>query len=193
MDWVVATSKQERAGRVARAAAGWLVCAAFVFGCEKEQAPAPPVAKTPAPVRAAQPPPPPPPPPEVEDAAPESQPAPPPKKKRAAAKPTTPVGCQGECTGQAGASLLSRLRRTAGLARSCYNRALSNNSALQGKMTVQVKVGSGGEACGVSITSDTLGDDSVARCVRSKFSGGRLPAPSGGCVEVAVPISFVAN
>lgn len=91
-------------------------------------------------------------------------------------------------------ALQRTLRAKAGQARSCYNRALSNNdSELSGSLTVNVRVGPKGEACRVSIGSDTLGDSDVSRCVAQRFRSGDFPLPNGGCVDVAVPINFVSQ
>jgi hypothetical protein len=78
-------------------------------------------------------------------------------------------------------------------ARGCYDRALRNNSNLAGKLTIAVRVAQNGSACSVNATSDTLGDPSVTSCVLQKFRSGKYPRPRGGCVDAAVPISFVSQ
>jgi outer membrane biosynthesis protein TonB len=99
-------------------------------------------------------------------------------------------GC-GACSGDAPPALRSALGGAAGSARGCYERALRQNAMLQGKLVVSVKIGPHGNACGAAVVSDTLGDPAVSTCVLQKFRSGVFPAPSGGCVDVQVPISFM--
>lgn len=132
--------------------------------------------------------PPPPPPPEEEDAgaadaevAPSGQ-----KAKKAGRGP-----CQPPCKGKVTGTLQAALRGRAGQARRCYERALRLNPSLQGRMTINVTVGSNGQVCSASIGSNSLGDQSVATCVVGSFQGAQLPPPQGGCVNAAVPVNFV--
>jgi hypothetical protein len=140
-------------------------------------------------------PPPPPPPPD--------EPAPAPKvaaqvaasKKtpdapKAAAEDTGP--CAGTCKGQDTPELQSALRARAGQARSCYERALSTNSGLTGKLVISARITPQGAACKASVAEDTLGDSGVSRCVVQRFQSGTYPKPAGNsCLDVAVPINFV--
>ncbi len=175
---------------LARAALGLVLAWA---GCKKEEPPAPPPAPPPpaSAVRAAPPPPPPPPPPEELEE--EPPPEPEPKKVERPSKPRVDPGCAGQCGGKVTAALQSTLRGKAGQARSCYNRALSQNSDLSGAMVINVRVGNRGQACRVSVEDDTLGEPSVSRCVAQRFRSGVFPKPQGGCVDVAVPINFVSK
>ena len=182
-----------RAYRQARFACGFVLGCSFL-GCQSEE----PAAKKPAPAPSAPkaalaPPPPPPPPPPPEEEEPPAPPEPEEKKAKKPSKPRVDPGCAGECSGQVTAALQRTLRGKAGQARSCYNRALSQNADLSGSMTISVRVGNRGQACRVSVQSDTLGEPSVARCVRQRFRDGTFPKPEGGCVDVAVPINFVAK
>lgn len=95
------------------------------------------------------------------------------------------------CTGTASAQLRSALRGKAGQARGCYERALRNNSMLQGRLVVNVRVGAQGQVCSAGIASNTLGDSAVSACVLQMFRAGRFPAAQGGCVDTAVPMNFV--
>jgi hypothetical protein len=78
-----------------------------------------------------------------------------------------------------------------GQARSCYERALTHNSSLTGKLVASVRVGPNGNVCTASASNDTLGDAAVTNCVLSRFRSGKFPKPIGGCVDVNVPLSFV--
>ncbi len=131
---------------------------------------------------------PPPPPPEEEDAgAADAQVAATGQKAKKAGKGPCQPPCKGKVTG----TLQAALRGRAGQARRCYERALRLNPSLQGRLTINVTVGSNGLVCSASIGSNTLGDQSVASCVLGSFQGAQLPPPQGGCVNAAVPVNFV--
>jgi hypothetical protein len=99
-------------------------------------------------------------------------------------------GCAGECKGTPSGQFQSALRSKAGQARGCYERALRNNSTLQGRLNVSIRVGPQGQACNVSV-SGNMGDPGIASCVSQMFRSGTYPPPQGGCVEAAVPLNFV--
>ncbi|HEY3592771.1 MAG TPA: AgmX/PglI C-terminal domain-containing protein [Polyangiaceae bacterium] len=154
-----------------------------VRGCNQDASPLPmastPVAPTPTFVE----PPPPPPPPVVEETAPE------------AGVTHTAVGtyvpCSGKCAGSGNSALNMAISARAGAARPCYERALRLNSALQGKLMVSVRVDPQGNVCGTSVAQDGIHSPEVANCVLGMFRSAKFPAPSGGCLEVQVPLSFV--
>lgn len=110
-----------------------------------------------------------------------------------AAGPTGPSGCSSACKGDAGAALRSALASRGAMARSCYNTALRNNPNLEGKMTMSVKVSPSGGVCSAYVSSNSLGDPAVASCATAKFTAGKFPAPTGGCVDVNVPLNFTAK
>lgn len=127
---------------------------------------------------------------------PEEAPAPPPVAEQAKAEPEKPApkrntGCDGECSGKETPELLSALGAKAGQARSCYERALTHNSSLSGNLVINVRIGPNGDACSTSVGKDTLGDSAVSNCVVQRFRSGKFPKPTGGCVDVAVPIKLV--
>jgi hypothetical protein len=130
-----------------------------------------------------------PPPPPVEPPPPELLPEPPPEPAKATTRRDS--ACEGECTGTETPELLSALGGKGGQARSCYERALTHNSSLTGKLVASVRVGPNGNVCTASASNDTLGDASVTNCVLSRFRSGKFPKPIGGCVDVNVPLSFV--
>jgi len=133
----------------------------------------------------------------------EEAPPPPPPAEPDGGKKDTPTkkhvvassggGCSATCSGDAPAALRGALAGAAGSSRGCYERALRQNQMLEGKLVVAVKIGPHGAACSATLASDTLGDPSVASCVLQKFRSGTFPAPIGGCVDVKVPISFMAK
>ncbi len=142
----------------------------------------PPPTTTRAPVLEQPPPPPPPPEPDAGE-----------KKKptNGKVKYVGSGGCTGECKGTASASLRSALRSRAGQARGCYERGLRQNSMLQGKIVVSIRVGPSGQVCSAGIASNSVGDPGVASCVLGMFRSGTFPAPQGGCVDAQVPMNFV--
>jgi hypothetical protein len=173
------------------------------------KAPAPEPEKPAAAVQPAAPPPaapavaaePPPPPPEEEEVAPSRS-----KKRTGKAAQIVPAGvesgpkgpsakrdptCADPCRGRETPELVSALGGKAGQARSCYERALSNNSSLSGRIEVAVRVSPSGVACSVSSPKNTLGDAAVTSCVLSRFKSGTYPKPTGGCVNVSIPINFM--
>ncbi|MBN2194271.1 MAG: AgmX/PglI C-terminal domain-containing protein [Polyangiaceae bacterium] len=107
--------------------------------------------------------------------------------------PRAPLsGCAvATCPGTAGADLRGALQAKAGQARSCYQNALRNNSTLQGRMSVSVRIGPDGQVCNAAIASDELGEPMVSNCVMNLFRAGKFPPPKGGCVDAAVPMNFV--
>ncbi len=127
----------------------------------------------------------PPPPPVEEVAEPEPEPAKPASPSKAADL------CGGPCKGSASAGLTSALSARASASRACYERALRGNETIQGRLVVQVRVDSNGRVCSARVAEDGLGSQEVSSCVLGNFRGVKLPAPTGGCVDVNVPMSFV--
>lgn len=150
----------------------------------KPPEPPPPVASVPATPELEEPPPPPPPPIE-EDAGKEPE-------KQIVKKGTVSGGstCSAVCEGDATPQLQSALSGRAGQARGCYDRALRNNSMLEGRMTVAVKISSTGQVCSANVTKNELGDPGLTSCVLQMFRSGTFPQPKGGCVDAAVPLNF---
>jgi outer membrane biosynthesis protein TonB len=164
-----------------------LVCAIGAIICWKLKPE--PVARTTAPAATGQQrspaftePPPPPPPPE-EDAGPVVAKAP------TAAAASGP--CSGPCRGTASAALQAAVSGRAAASRPCYERALRVNSALQGKLLVSVRVDPSGIVCSAGIAQDGVRSSEVSTCVLGMFRNSRFPAPTGGCVDINVPMSFM--
>ncbi len=96
------------------------------------------------------------------------------------------------CNGTTTSELESALAFRAKQAHRCYDAALANDSTLQGKMELQLRVASNGNLCAADIASNDMGTSSVATCVQNWFrAAGHFPSPHGGCVDAKVPISFV--
>ena len=99
--------------------------------------------------------------------------------------------CSAKCSGSGNTAISTAISARAGAARPCYERALRVNSALQGKLMVSVRVDPQGNVCGASVTQDAIHSPEVINCVLGIFRTAKFPAPSGGCLEVQVPLSFV--
>ncbi|HKQ68852.1 MAG TPA: AgmX/PglI C-terminal domain-containing protein [Polyangiaceae bacterium] len=164
------------------AAIGGLVCWKLKGTSEPPVATLPPptVATAPTLVEA-----PPPPPPEEDAAAPVVDSG----GVRVATTNYTP--CSNKCSGSGNSAMNSALSARAGSARPCYERALRVNSALQGKLTVSVRIDPQGNVCGASIAQDAIHSAEVSNCVIGMFRSAKFPPPTGGCVEAQVPLSFV--
>jgi hypothetical protein len=98
-------------------------------------------------------------------------------------------GCPAVCSGTITPAIKEAVAARAGTAKQCYKTALEGNEGLAGDMSVLVRVGTDGSACSVSISSDTTGSARLQQCVRQKMVAG-YPHPTGGCVDVRVPIHF---
>ena len=95
------------------------------------------------------------------------------------------------CKGSASSDLEAALQFRAKQAHRCYDNALASDNTLQGKVTLNIKIGSNGAMCGVSVASNELSNAGVAQCVANSFrSAANFPAPKGGCVEINLPINF---
>lgn len=124
-----------------------------------------------------------PPPPPVEDAGQED------KKPGTLQKAGNPCEVK-SCSGASTPELEKALGFRATQARRCYNSALSQDSTLQGKLTVSVRIAANGQVCSANIASNEMGSQQVAACVSNSFRNGAYPAPKGGCVDVNVPMNF---
>ncbi len=131
-------------------------------------------------------PPPPPPPPEEEPSASASASAAPSAKAVRAGG-----GCTGECKGEVSHELRTYLSGRASQGRKCYERALLQNATLKGHLKVQVRLNPQGQLCNAAIAADELQDPGLSMCILQLFRNSVYPAPAGGCVDVAVPMSFV--
>lgn len=95
----------------------------------------------------------------------------------------------GECSGEPNPGLGGALSAKAGQSRTCYEKALSTNSTLAGRMTVSLKINQQGQVCSASVKSE-LGNPLVENCVLQNFRAATFPAPKNGCVDAAVPLNF---
>ncbi len=150
----------------------------------------PPVVHVPPPAPTLPPPPPKeddvPPPPPVEEAGPETS----------TPKSTVPSNwascdakvCSGSVTGDLEAALAFRAKT----AHKCYDDALAQDSTLKGSVKIAVRIAANGNICSASVAANDLGNPMVAGCIANRFrQAGHYPSPSGGCLDVQVPISLM--
>ena len=95
-----------------------------------------------------------------------------------------------KCGGSINTALSSAVSARAGSARPCYERALRVNATLQGKLTVSVRVDPQGNVCSASITQDAVHSPEVSNCVTGMFRSAKFPPPTGGCMDVNIPLNF---
>jgi hypothetical protein len=100
-------------------------------------------------------------------------------------------GCDGKCIGKAPPELGQALQVRANQARRCYNAALSADPTLKGHVSINVRVGPGGNVCSAAVASNDMSSGGVAQCAANMFRNGGYPAPVGGCVDANVPMAFV--
>ena len=75
--------------------------------------------------------------------------------------------------------------------RYCYQRQLTKNPNLAGKVTVKFVIASDGSVSKASIKSSSLGDKAVESCITSRFMRFSFPEPKGGgIVMVSYPFIF---
>ena len=75
--------------------------------------------------------------------------------------------------------------------RYCYQRQLTKNPNLGGKITVKFVIAKDGTVSKASIKSSTMGDKSVEGCITSRFMRFKFPEPKGGgIVIVSYPFIF---
>ena len=164
------------------AAIGGLLCWKLKGGNEAAVTPVLPTPPTNTPTLADPPPPPPPPIPDEVAHGPDGG-------AHVASSSASP--CGPKCAGRGNTAMEAALNARSLSTRPCYERALRVNSTLQGKMMVNVRIDSQGNVCSTGITQDAIHSTEVANCVMGMFRSAKFPPPSGGCVDVNVPLSFV--
>jgi outer membrane biosynthesis protein TonB len=78
--------------------------------------------------------------------------------------------------------------------KACYERALSGNPALEGRVSSRFTIASDGTVMASAIQSSTMNDTKVEDCVGREICNWEFPKPSGGgIVIVSYPFNFVAG
>lgn len=85
------------------------------------------------------------------------------------------------------------IRRNIGQIRYCYERQLSSNPDLYGKVLVKFTIGASGEVGMPKVDSSTLQSAMVEGCILRRLASWRFPLPKGGTeVRVSYPFLFKA-
>lgn len=85
------------------------------------------------------------------------------------------------------------IRRNLGQIRYCYERQLSSNPDLYGKLLVRFTIDAGGGVMDSKIDTSTLKSSLVEGCVLRRMAGWKFPLPKGGTqVRVSYPFLFKA-
>ncbi len=96
-------------------------------------------------------------------------------------------GCPGDINQ---AAVKAYVRDHMGPLRSCYERRLKVNNMLQGRLLLKMTIQPAGNITSTGVLQDTVHDAEVTSCVRQAIGRWRMPAPTGGCVQVEYPFSF---
>lgn len=131
---------------------------------------------------------------EIPDVLPEPEPA-----KTDEPQPTTPKktatkspGDAWDCAGDVAPKDITKvLNEHQSAIRSCYERQLRNDNALQGSIKLQVRIGADGSVAGTRI-SGTLNDKEVRECIQSIAKRWSFPSPTGAsCAVFDAPYNFM--
>ena len=72
----------------------------------------------------------------------------------------------------------------------CYDKALTSNPMLKGKMSVKITINEQGRVSNTEVVEDSLKDAEVAKCVKGVIGRLRFPKPAGGSASVTFPFAF---
>jgi hypothetical protein len=75
--------------------------------------------------------------------------------------------------------------------RNCYNRGLATNPDSEGKISLSLRIGPGGEVQGVTATPSGNLPSSVVGCVKARASAAQFTPPQGGTAVIQVPVTFL--
>ena len=76
----------------------------------------------------------------------------------------------------------------------CYEKRLTKNPTLEGKVTLRFTIDAKGKVSATEIVGDTLADPEVGKCVAKTAKTWEFPAPRGGGVAVvSYPFVFKAS
>jgi len=95
------------------------------------------------------------------------------------------------CIGSASATLIEAVRNRAAEARSCYEKSLSKTPTLGGRMLLNLRIARDGASCPFGVSQNELSESSTLMpCLRAVLET-HYPRPTGGCVELNLPLKFV--
>ena len=82
------------------------------------------------------------------------------------------------------------VRQNFGRFRLCYEEALKNDPALEGKVEVHFTIKADGSVANAKESGSTIQDATMKSCVTRAFDKLSFPSPEGGVVDVVYPINF---
>ena len=83
------------------------------------------------------------------------------------------------------------IKRHLNAIRYCYQRELTKDPQLEGKVVVKIVIAGDGTVSSASVKSSSLGNEAVESCIVSRFERLQFPAPrGGGIVIVSYPFVF---
>lgn len=85
--------------------------------------------------------------------------------------------------GASAADIQGVIDQNAGAVNACYTKELKKSPDLKGKLSVQIKVNPMGRVAGVSVTTNTVGNE-VSQCVQSKIRGWKFPKGKKGMITI---------
>jgi hypothetical protein len=95
------------------------------------------------------------------------------------------------CIGSASDALIEAVRSRAAQARSCYEKSLGKTPTLAGRMLLNLRIAHDGASCPFGLAQNELADSpTLVPCLRTLLET-RYPRPTGGCVELNLPLRFV--
>jgi Ca-activated chloride channel homolog len=90
-------------------------------------------------------------------------------------------------------SVIAReIRGRLGAIKACYEAGLKRNPNIGGKLQLRFEVSTVGKVTAAEIENDSMHDDEVASCIKSRVMTWRFPAPAGGSVQFSYPFIFQA-
>lgn len=90
-------------------------------------------------------------------------------------------------------SVIAReIRGRLGAIKACYEAGLKRNPNIGGKLQLRFEVSTVGKVTSADIENDSMHDEEVASCIKSRVMTWRFPAPSGGSVQFSYPFIFQA-
>ncbi|MDP7112945.1 MAG: AgmX/PglI C-terminal domain-containing protein, partial [Myxococcota bacterium] len=73
----------------------------------------------------------------------------------------------------------------------CYQKQLTSNSGLSGKVVIKFVISKDGEVSSAKVQSSTMNDSTVEQCITGRFMRFVFPEPKGGgIVIVKAPLTF---
>ncbi len=91
-------------------------------------------------------------------------------------------------------SVIAReIRGRLGAIKACYEAGLKRNPNIGGKLQLRFEVSTVGKVTSAEIENDSMHDEEVASCIKSRVMTWRFPAPAGGSVQFSYPFIFQAS